>query len=480
MKRLLAAILLLACIDAPAVAAAPAPSTPAPVALETVRGRDGFWRVGKDRAGVWWFVRPDGRADFLNSVTTVQPHLPGRDPRGPHYAARDWDGRSTAGPAMDRWAEATLARVSHFGFKGVGAWSDPVLHNYDVPITRDLNLSTWLPHDARRVFSPKWEAAIEEAVAKQVAPLRQNRSLVGYYTDNELDWGDSAVGPAAYFDGLQLRDPNRREVLTAVRSVWADLKDFNRDWGTSARSWDELAIWTTLPQTPEAKASGAYRRLYEAWVGRLALRYFEVTTRLIRKHDPNHLILGIRFRGYALPQVVAASRGLTDAQSVNYYPNDAKLDRELFQTLHELSGRQPVIVSEYSFHALDGRSGNKNRFGFPGQVTDQQARARGYELMTTRLARLPYVIGADWFQWMDEPPSGRLRDGEDVNFGVVDVADEPYEALVEAVRTTTPRLNDMHVRSATGSLADVWRDDRMAGESVAGGGREELLGAGGE
>ena len=78
--------------------------------------------------------------------------------------------------------------------------------------------------------------------------------------------------------------------------------------------------------------------------------------------------------------------------------------------------------------------------------------------MTTRLARLPYVVGADWFQWMDEPPSGRLRDGEDVNFGVVCVGDEPYETLVDAVRATTPRLNGLHARSATDTLAGVWRE----------------------
>ena len=259
MKRLLAAILVVACTGTPAAAAGESSrlSTPAPVTFETVRGREGFWRVGKDRSGVWWFVRPDGRADFLNSVTTVQPHLPGRDPRGPHYAARDWAGRSTSGPAMDRWAEATLARVRRIGFKGVGAWSDPVLHKYDVPITRDLNISTWLPHDARRVFSPKWETAVQEAVARQVTPLRHNRSLVGYYLDNELDWGDAAVGPSHYFDGLPLRDPNRREVLAEIRSLWPDLREFNRDWGTTARSWDELAIWTTLPHTPESSASGA-------------------------------------------------------------------------------------------------------------------------------------------------------------------------------------------------------------------------------
>ena len=446
---------------------AAAPQAP----FESLQGREGFWRIGKDRDGVWWFVRPDGGREFLNGVTTVQPHLAGRDPRGPHYVARDWDGRSTSGPGLDRWAEAALARVSAFGFKGLGAWCDPVFHKYDVAITRDLNLSTWQIGGASRVFDAKWEAGIEDAVRRQVVPLRDNKSLVGYYLDNELDWGDAAAGPGAYFNGLPLRDPNRAEVLNVVRSVWPDLNDLNRDWGTRASTWDELAVWTNLP---EPRDPGAYQRLYESWLARVAKRYFEVTTRLVRKHDPNHLILGIRYRGHAPAQVVEASRGLTDAQSVNYYPDDAKLDRALFQTLHERSGGQPVIVSEYAFHALDGRSGNRNRFGFPAQVPDQAARARGYRDMTTRLARVPYVIGADWFQWMDEPPSGRVRDGEDVNFGIVDVADRPYEGLVEAVRSTTPLLNGLHGESATGNDADVWRRGR---EAIAETGREAVVGS---
>ena len=364
--------------------------------LVDVRGSERFWRVGRDEAGAWWFISPDGEREFLNSVTTVQPRLLGRDRNGPHYVARSYGNEN-----LDLWAADAVRRVRDFGFKGIGAWSEPVLHRFDVPVTRDLNVSTWA-HGIGPVFSSAWEASVEQAIRKQVEPLRDNRNLVGYYLDNELAWG--------------------------------------RD--------DEQTY-------------------------RVARRYFEVTTRLLRKYDPNHLVLGVRFRGEAPRQVVRASAGLTDAQSVNYYPNDAKLDRELFQSLHELSGGQPVIVSEYSFHALDGRSGNRNRFGFPAEVADQKARADGYRKMTTRLARLPYVIGADWFQWMDEPPSGRVRDGEDVNFGVVCVADEPYDLLVNAVRETTPLLNGLHGRSTADSYADVWRETT---EKVADVGTADLIG----
>ncbi|MGH7178529.1 MAG: hypothetical protein ACREJC_14225, partial [Tepidisphaeraceae bacterium] len=194
-----------------------------------------------------------------------------------------------------------------------------------------------------------------------------------------------------------------------------------------------------------------------AWLSHLAADYFRLTTQLVRQHDPNHLILGVRFRGYAPREVVRASRGYTDAQSINYYVSDALLDREMFRYMHEESA-QPIVVSEYSFHALDGRSGNRNTVGFSAQVLDQQARADGYRLFTTRLARVPFIVGADWFQWSDEPPSGRTNDGEDVNFGVVDVDDSPYELLAQAVRETAPLLNEMHTSSPTDDAAGVYRE----------------------
>ena len=78
-----------------------------------------------------------------------------------------------------------LGRVREVGFKGIGAWSHPVLHKYDVPISRDLNLWKWAG-EKRLFYDPKWLERVEKAVKKQVVTLKDNRNLVGYYTDNEL------------------------------------------------------------------------------------------------------------------------------------------------------------------------------------------------------------------------------------------------------------------------------------------------------
>jgi hypothetical protein len=48
-----------------------------------------------------------------------------------------------------------------------------------------------------------------------------------------------------------------------------------------------------------------------------------------------------------------------------------------------------------------------------------------------------------WFQYYDHPRGGR-DDGEDYNFGLVDIDDRPYERLVEAFSRVNPQLAGLH------------------------------------
>lgn len=430
-------------------AAATQPASP----YKNVRGQDGFWRIAETHNGVWWFLSPAGQPEFLNTVTTVQPYQTARDKEGPAFISSDYDGGLSNNGNLDAWAAKTLARVTGAGFKGLGAWSHPVFHKSQIPMTRDLNIWSWMHGNARRFYAPEFAAAANDAIKSQVESLKDNRNLVGYFLDNELDWSDASAGPSVYFDFLPAADPNRTEVVRVIQSVWATLDNFNHDWKVKIADWKEIDHWQELPKAPQP----AYARLFSAWLSHLAEDYFRLTTTLIHKYDQNHLVLGVRFKGWAMREVVRASRGYTDVVSINYYPGDARLDPEMFRMMHELSG-QPIMLSEYSFHSLDGRSGNRNTVGFSAQVLDQQARGDAYRLMTTRLARVPYIVGADWFQWNDEPPSGRANDGEDANFGIVDIDDHPYETLIDSVRKTTPQLNPLHAKSATDPGHDIWRE----------------------
>src|SRR5205085_757406 len=100
-------------------------------------------------------------------------------------------------------------------------------------------------------------------------PLKDNPNLIGYFIDNELDWGDGESGPGHYFDGLNNDDPNRREVIQVIKSVWKTLPEFNTDWGTELKDWNDLNGWKSLPH----EQTQSYSRLFSAWLSHLAEDY---------------------------------------------------------------------------------------------------------------------------------------------------------------------------------------------------------------
>src|SRR6202012_3226616 len=141
-----------------------------------VRGKSGFWRLAQDQSGVWWWVSPTGKLEFLNTVTTVQPEQDGRDKNAVRFVSSDWDGRDKP-KDINRWAEATLDRVYNYGFKGLGAWWHPAFHSLNVPMSQDLNLWAWVTDSSKRFYSPEWAPMAEQAVKTQVPPLRSNPNL---------------------------------------------------------------------------------------------------------------------------------------------------------------------------------------------------------------------------------------------------------------------------------------------------------------
>ena len=86
------------------------PSPAAAVQIARYRGEPGFWRLGRTAAGVWWFVSPENKPEFLNTVTTVQPFQNSRDPNGARFVSEDWaatpDSTALTQPALKRWANA--------------------------------------------------------------------------------------------------------------------------------------------------------------------------------------------------------------------------------------------------------------------------------------------------------------------------------------------------------------------------------------
>jgi len=210
----------------------------------------------------------------------------------------------------------------------------------------------------------------------------------------------------------------------SYRDEWSELlKDF--DPAPGVESWQELEQHGVLFLRPGGNGIRTVRRFLSV----LAERYYSLAHDIIRKYDPRALILGDRHPSMFYPEVARASAPYLDAVSSNLNPswNDGTSARFYLETLHTLTGK-PVLVSEFYMAATENRSGNRNSHGVYPVVATQKERAAGFRNSLQGLLRIPYVIGADWFQYYDEPRHGRY-DGENFNFGLVDIDDRPYEPL---------------------------------------------------
>jgi agarase len=80
----------------------------------------------------------------------------------------------------------------------------------------------------------------------------------------------------------------------------------------------------------------------------------------------------------------------------------------------------------------------------PGLVplASQQARAETYKEYVLSALRHPQFVGCHWFQYHDEPTTGRVWDEENYQIGFVDVADTPYAETIAACREVGNKLYD--------------------------------------
>src|SRR5205085_9707044 len=92
------------------------------------------------------------------------------------------------------------------------------------------------------------------------------------------------------------------------------------------------------------------------------------------------------------------------------------------------------------------RSGNSNN-GHLMTVATQAERAKGAAAATRNFARIPAVVGSQWFQYYDHPKGGRA-DGEDYDFGLVDTDDRPYQRLTAALADANREAPAIHAAAA--------------------------------
>jgi hypothetical protein len=377
----------------------------------------------------WWLVSPQGKPFFSLGVCMLNQGVKKEefDPAKPSYAAlRHYD-------APEAWAKANVTRLKSWGFTTAGGWSDyETLRRAaegDLWMTPVLHLGSRSGVPWFDMWDEKNLRRVEELAEQALTPVRGNPQVIGHYSDNEIGWWNAILWKKT------LNQPpssgQRQRLIGLVREIYKNdwdlmVQDFEPQ---DAASWDELDRNGMLWLRPGTNGIRTMRR----FLGLAADRYYQLMRETIHKFDPNSLYLGDRYQSFYYPEVAIAAARHVDAVSTNLNVswNDGTFINAYLDTLHELSGK-PVLVSEFYMAADENGSGNRNAVGGFPTVDNQKNRGEALSNTLRALARLSYVIGADWFQYYDEPPHGRKLDGEDYNFGLVDIHNRPYADVTAA------------------------------------------------
>lgn len=383
--------------------------------LNTRAKATGFFRVQKIH-GRWWFVDPDGHWFFssgingltINSITHVNGRkdlfaaLPPPDliPLPPGMVSfYAWNEQRRFGDDWRaQWADLATRRMKAWGFNTMQNWGFSNPTEPRVPYA--LMLHEWqtgksimgLPD----VYADDFARRVDEIAASQLDSRRNDPNMIGYFIGNEPSW------------------PGRESLM--CETILA---------GPPTAIQSRLKSFLARGDTPKRRRQFVYAAFKV---------YIDTINAATRRHDPNHLNLGIRFGEGASDDALRITRGF-DVFSLNdysYAPSQALLDRIYSRV------KRPILIGEFHFGTPD-----RGMAEGLAPTMNQAERAAGYRYYVEHCAADPAVIGAYWFQWLDEPVTGR-RDGENYNIGFIDVTDQPYPEMAAAAKLTNERLLDIH------------------------------------
>jgi hypothetical protein len=374
-----------------------------------------------------WLVSPEGNVFWSKGINHIR-----FDEHVDKTGVSEWHQNNLRKYGSEQnWGRATVRRLWDWKFNTIGSWSSEslltgnALKGSGVSYTAMLYFNEdsprsdiWQKFYIPDVFDSAWRDGTRTVAERWCAPRKDDQHLIGYFLGNEMHWD------ATHW--RRLDDGSPFEILDAYLTL---------EPGSGGRTRAE----SFLGDKGTTKESATQQHKDE-FAGVVAEEFFKVTSDAVRRYDTNHMLLGVRFAGYAKEPVVRAAGKYCDVISLNSYDADPNLDN--IRYMQGVSGK-PVMLTEFGFRVKEGWSGNS--IGTGPIVDTQGKKADELDQHFDILSHEPFCVGAHVFEYSDQPLAGRNPDGENSNYGFLTARDEFYVETVSRMQQVLPTLEKRRV-----------------------------------
>ena len=401
---------------------------------------EGFFRV-EQRNGKWLVLDPDGKPFHLRGCNHYGDgsHMPW------NLATKHGDATAWRASLRDRhreWGFTFLppsigpSAVNPDTLEGIKTQAKLVTRTPEWPAADfaalDFPFTAFLEVGKQYMSGPGmpdvWSAAFLDAVDARcrefVAPLKDDRNLIGYHFCHNPPW--SILAPSAQDwikDCTKPGSAGLKEWVKLMRQIYGSIERWRETYGVPIKEWKDIEKlesplngYVSMSRLTEDK---------EAFLQRICEQWHRVYHDTIRRHDANHLIMGDRNTLHLQPapaqwafQIMAR---YIDVLSVNVMGPPDTVYGVLETATRNWNG--PILLADTGAGVFTGGTA---KAGY--QARDLSEFEEVYSGMMTMSVEHPQIIGFGWCGWFETPhPGGRS--------GIVDVrTDEPHPDILAIVK----------------------------------------------
>ena len=355
----------------------------------------GRFRTEKDASGRWWIVDPEGYPHYMRGVCSFRKGT--LDSNTTAFASR-FNGSDEA------WTIATRYELANIGFHSTGAFSTDgyaTQNAYNTKYSLDpfpLAPSFGFLSQFRQkkkidypggdksqyaiglvLYEEEWPAfCLEYMQSAAFAPYLNNKFVVGFFSDNEIDFTSNSNG--------------------LVLERFLNINDEN-----------DIAYKAAEAFMTQKGASKVTDALNSEFAGILAEKYYKGVRDAVNTVDPELLYLGSRLHGTPkyLTHVVDAAEEYCDIISINYY---SKWSPEADKMANWGGNKAPFFITEFYTQSVEFNDseyeGSGEWVGEGFHVQTEKERGYAYQHFTLGLLEAKNCVGWYWFKYQDDGNKG--------------------------------------------------------------------------